>query len=226
MQFLSRINFGSLYIYPSHGSPSTRTSEAKALVFDLKKDRVTSAGRIVDQVVSQLSRVLPWSDFRECLDGTATLVPMPRHRLQQPNSVWASQSLADSIAEAGLAASSLNVIRRAKPMRQSSLSERRDRPSPRQHFDTMALELSLFQAAPARIVMVDDVISRGSTFSGAAARLKSVFPDAEITALAIARTAQLSSAPLDPIGGVIHTLGDGSRARREDGRRVVQGRLL
>jgi len=62
-----------------------------------------------------------------------------------------------------------------------------------------------------RIVLVDDVITRGATMLGAASRLAEVYPEAEIRCFAMIRTMSRSETfvrILDPCLGHIRLSGD------------------
>lgn len=61
------------------------------------------------------------------------------------------------------------------------------------------------------IVVVDDIVTRGSTFLGAAARVSEVYPRAVIRAFAVARTARLTDEIEDPCVGAITVVGDNPR---------------
>jgi len=69
---------------------------------------------------------------------------------------------------------------------------------------------------PTRLVLVDDVITKGRTILAAAIRLHEAFPNADIRAFALVRTKGLVSGvadALDPCQGIVRWAG--GDARRE-----------
>ena len=167
------------------------------------------SGPLVTLIVEQLADIVQDSPFANYFDGTATLVPIPTHGLMTRNSVWASRSLANAIVAKGLASETVCCIRRAKPIRKSAQSSAGNRPTPREHYETMEVQRAVWDHDATDIVMIDDVVTRGATFSGAAAHLHQIFPGARIRAFALART---DSVPRwkDPQVGIIHTPASGS----------------
>jgi hypothetical protein len=59
------------------------------------------------------------------------------------------------------------------------------RPSPLEHFASLGPALPV---GAGRIILVDDVVTRGSTALGAAWRLLEAMPDVEVALFALART--------------------------------------
>jgi adenine/guanine phosphoribosyltransferase-like PRPP-binding protein len=83
-----------------------------------------------------------------------------------------------------------------------------------QHYESLVAMLPVLQMH--RVVLVDDVITKGRTILAAAARLHSVLPAAEVRAFALIRTvgfAQRIERLEEPCHGVIRWAG--GDARRE-----------
>ncbi len=213
LPFLSSIVFGSYLVYPSSAT-GKEDQDAKSFILGVKQDRVTARGRLIEIAVTELKRNLPRTPLGANLfDGSAMLVPMPNHGLRTKNGVWAAASLADVMVAEGLAASVVPCIERVTPIRKAAYCPPEMRPSPREHYDTMAVQSQGLLRDVLRIVMVDDLVTRGSTFSGAAVRLREAFPQASIRAFGLARTAKMLRWR-DPIVGAIHTSADGEWAER------------
>jgi orotate phosphoribosyltransferase len=80
----------------------------------------------------------------------------------------------------------------------------------------MATEISLHVKAPDRVLLVDDVITRGATLIAAAARLREAFPDVSIQAFALARTDAMGDNFYDLCLGEITVWPDGTNIHRND----------
>ena len=212
-RFLSELSYGSFLIYPSPRAGTRAEEKAKAFILALKRDRVVDAGPLTTLIVDQLAAIVRDSPLANYFDGTATLVPMPTHGLMKRNSVWASRSLANAMVAHGLAADTVCCIRRTKPIRKSAQSSRGARPTPQEHYETMEAQRAVWDHDVTNIVMIDDVVTRGATLSGAGAHLQEAFPGARIRAFALARTDALTRWR-DPHVGTIHTPVDGSRVSR------------
>lgn len=69
---------------------------------------------------------------------------------------------------------------------------------------------------PAEIILVDDVVTKGATFAGAAARLMEIYPGVPIRGFAISRATSDFDKIQDPLAGEIEIEADGSKSRRND----------
>ena len=122
------------------------------------------------------------------------LVPVPRSRPHAPNVVWVAERLAMALVGFGLAGGIWTGLRRSVPVRKSATSLSGERPTVAAHYG------SLVAAQPPdgpngecpvtldRLLLVDDVVTKGRTLLAAAARLREVCPASEVRGFALART--------------------------------------
>jgi hypothetical protein len=173
--FPSDLDFGSFLIYPSPADTEAE-KKAKTFILDLKRNAITRDGSVIHAMVDRLVAAVPGSCLADLLDGTATLVPTPGSAPLLPKAVWCARSVCDEMVKAGLGSQILTCIERIKPIRKSAYCALHGiaRPSPRDQYDTMAVKALI--DPPENIVLVDDVITKGATFAGAAARLLEAFP--------------------------------------------------
>jgi len=160
---------------------------------------------------------------REMLTGTfaeeSVLVPVPG---SAPSSrgVWPAQRLAFALHGVGLGTSVWPGVARRFPVRKSATAPSADRPTVHQHYESFVVAprpvAPGLRYPPTRIVIVDDVITKGRTILAAAIRLHEAFPNADIRAFALVRTMGLLPDVADflqPCEGVVRWAG--GDARRE-----------
>ena len=143
----------------------------------------------------------------------AALVPVPGSA-RTSDASWPALELAVVLSEVGFSLPVWTCLRRRYAVTKSATAAGSARPSVQQHFDS-------FVAMPAitpvqRIVLIDDVVTKGRTLLAAAARLRNVLPDADIRAFALIRTqgyAHHMEHLQEPCQGVIRWAG--GDARRE-----------
>ncbi len=144
------------------------------------------------------------------------LVPVPGSRPTVAG-IWAAERLAVALHGVGLGRSVWSGLYRRFPVRKSATALNAERPTVRQHYESLALT-TLWQATgftpPHRIVLIDDVITKGRTLFAAALRLHESFPQADIRAFALVRT--LGFLPdvahsMEPCQGVVRWAGGDTR---------------
>lgn len=160
--------------------------------------------------------------FAAVLGSGVVLVPVPGSGLPCAGD-WVGERLAWCLKELELAGQVWPVLRRCRTVRKSAFAPAGARPSVLEHYESFAIE-PMLDGVPARgppgaglqLTLVDDVITRGRTLLGAAARLREAFPGARVRAFALLRTlgrGEPLCRVLDPCEGEV-------RWMREDARRL------
>ena len=209
---ITDVDFGSLLTYSPRGNTDeearSRTFKAK-LKSDgyLEKEKILMTEYIAQGIKNNLEK-LPFADF---FKANPILIPTPSSSLTKANTLWVPQRLATALVNNGLGKKVSSCLERTNPLQKSHTSSNANRPKAQEHYDTMAVQKELSE--PDEILLIDDFITRGSTFIGAANRLKDAFPNSNIRALAGIKTI---SKPenfrkiYDPCIGKINLIGEES----------------
>lgn len=212
---VSELRSGSFLVYPTRGK-TPLCKEACKVVIGIKEDRVhpQSALRYPEHAARRLRENVAGSPLEDFIPKDAILVPVPKSSIHLPDGLWPALRICEALIEERFGATIVRLIERETPVEESALAE--NRPRPLDHYRSFKLERSLLESS-GPFVLVDDVVSRGSTMLGAACRLREAFPEAKLLCFAMARTrGHVEDIPriMDPLVGRI--LWDGDKARRED----------
>lgn len=207
---LSDLEFGSYLTY----SPRGETEEAlksRRVRDNLKGDKnVGSPPQTTTRYLANiLAQRITQTPLQELLGPDVTFVPVPKSALQLSGSLWVSQRIADALVEVGLGNGAFPILERRRAVPKAAFSAPEDRPKAIDHFDTIGVHLQLEPME--RIILVDDIITRGATMLGAASRLAEAYPEAEIRGFAMVRTMSRPEAFVqieDPCLGHIRISGD------------------
>lgn len=205
----SSLPFAACYVYAPQGA-GTLSAAARLLCRRVKASDPRWLPRYVRQVMELCATGRP---FARLFAPDAWLVPVPGCVPRCAMSTAACQ-LAMALRAFGLGSEVWPGLLRRTAVPRSATALHGERPSVRQHYESFAVGVARGRL-PERIVLIDDVISRGRTLLGAAARLRSEFPHADIRAFALVRTLGFLShldRLLAPCVGVVYWRGD---ARRE-----------
>jgi hypothetical protein len=143
----------------------------------------------------------------------AVLVPVPGSA-PGSDAPWVASQLATALRDVGLSGSVWLGLRRQFAVRKSASALTGERPTVHEHYESFSVIRA--PAVIRRIVLIDDVITKGRTLLAAAARMQGQFPHTDIRAFALIRTLGLQQRVehlIEPCQGVIRWAG--GDARRE-----------
>jgi hypothetical protein len=152
--------------------------------------------------------------FQGIFARDALLVPVPGSA-HACTARWAAWQLAMAFRELGLARAVWVGLDRQFPVRKSATAPTGERPTVWQHYDSLAVS-SVPTPRPQKVVLIDDVITKGRTLLAAATRLACVLPNADVRAFALIRTLgflERVDRLFAPCEGLVHW--SGGDARRE-----------
>jgi hypothetical protein len=139
------------------------------------------------------------------------LVPIPRSKRWDGEALWPALELAIALRDVGLALPVWTGLRRHIEVRKSATAPSGWRPSVRQHYESFCV---ISPAPVRRLVLVDDIVTKGRTLLAAAARLQAEMPYADIRAFALIRTRGFLpyiDQVTDVCHGVVHWAADDAR---------------
>ena len=207
---LSDLEFGSYLTYSPRGE-TEEILKSRRLRDNLKGDKhVSSPPQTTTRyLVDILAQRITQTPLQGVLGSDVSLVPVPKSSLLLPGSLWVPQRIADALVEVGLGNGVFPILERRRFVPKAAFSAPENRPKAIDHFETIDVHLQLEPME--RIVLVDDIITRGATMLGAASRLAEAYPEAEIRAFAMVRTMSRPEAFVqieDPCLGHIRLSGD------------------
>ncbi len=147
-------------------------------------------------------------------DAKTVLIPIPGCQPHLPGIASVTEYLSAALIEAGLGERVWSGLRRTVAVPKSATAPDGERPSVHRHYESFAVAYDT--GVPRRILLVDDVVTKGRTLLAAAARLQEAFPQTPIRGFAFLRTMGLVSEVsrlLDPcVGEIRWQAGDARRA--------------
>lgn len=200
-----RVTFASCYVYSPFGSnaASERSRQLRAL---LKSSDAHFIFKYAVRVRQQVTDSSPLTGF---LCSSNVLVPIPGSARSGTGTVPVAEHLATALIEEGLGQGMWKGLQRIRAVRKSATAAPGARPTVANHYDSFAIEAADLEEVtrlPQRVVLIDDVVTKGRTLLAAATRVQEAFPDAEIRAFALLRTMGLIQGIdrlLDPCVGEI-----------------------
>jgi len=204
---LTRLEFGSLLSYTPRGS-SDEIQKARDVMLTIKSDGFIDQPPIqmshwIGSTIQKKVKSLPFASF---FDQETSLVPVPRSSLMKPDTLWVPDRIASALVEKRLGKEVVQCLVRETPVPKAAWSDSSQRPTPSRHFETIAVQGSIEDPPPQKLVLVDDIVTRGATLLGSANRLLEAFPKARVRAFAAMRTISVPSEFVnlyDPQSGTI-----------------------
>ena len=204
---LTRLEFGSLLSYTPRGS-SDEIQKARDVMLTIKSDGFIDQPPIqmshwIGSTIQKKVKSLPFASF---FDQETSLVPVPRSSLMKPDTLWVPDRIASALVEKRLGKEVVQCLVRETPVPKAAWSDSSERPTPSRHFETIAVQGSIEDPPPQKLVLVDDIVTRGATLLGSANRLLEAFPKARVRAFAAMRTISVPSEFVnlyDPQSGTI-----------------------
>lgn len=203
--FPSRLAFASLLQYAPRGQsgPSVLSRE---VTYKVKQDGYVGRFRIIDFAAERLAQeIAPYPLLADYFNPSATLVPVPRSSpLVNPAALWPPLRICQAIHARGLAADIMPCLQRTHSVQKSATAPAGGRPGPPEHYGSVRV-VPMVRPAPQAITLVDDVITRGSSFVGLVPLLQDAFPGIAIRCFALVRTISGGEIDriLDPVEGII-----------------------
>ncbi len=184
---ISNIEFGSLLTYSPRGNTEEQ-ARSRTFMAKLKSDGYLEEKQILmtEYIAQGIKNNLEKLPFAHFFKANPILIPTPSSSLTKANTLWVPERLATALVNNGLGMKVSSCLERTKPLRKSHTSSSASRPKAHEHYDTMAVQKELLE--PEEILLIDDFITRGSTFIGAANKLRDAFPNANIHAFAGIKT--------------------------------------
>lgn len=204
------IAYASCYVYSPAGTGAV-CERSRLLRTLLKADDASFMLKYACRVRQQAENSPQLAGF---FGATDVLVPVPGSTPYTEGGSWTAEHLANALLNVGLGGATWSGLRRLRPVRKSATAAPGDRPTVSVHYESFVLEAP--PIVPNRIVLIDDVVTKGRTLLAAASRVHEAFPGSQIRAFALLRTMGLIPGVqrlLDPCTGEIRwKAGDAHRS--------------
>ena len=208
---LSEVAFGALLQYSPRGLSEVSVRSRK-WCYAVKNDEPGQIRRAVERMAS--SRSAQGAGLLELFGRDVVLVPAPRSAPLRAGALWPAQRICEELVRFGLGAEIIACVRRARAVQKSAFVQSGERPTPEVHLRSMELDAGLVTSR--RFVVVDDVVTKGSTLLAVASLLRSKHPDVEVAAFAMVRAMGLVpevDSILSPCVGTIRLTAGGTAWR-------------
>jgi len=201
----SSLEFGAFLVYPPNPVDAC-WRDVKNFILGLKQDRVRGDLSSSQYVARRMREELEEHELLALFED-ALLVPVPKSAPLTAGALWASDRIAKAMCHAGFGRDVAPLVERVRPVATSHLSAGSERAWPDQHRDSVTVGRDLPVGFAGRLVLVDDVVTRGSTLLSCALALLETYPQAEVTGFAVARTVkggdELPESTVQPVLGTI-----------------------
>lgn len=211
------LEFTSLFSYtsrPESADPNILQymRNTKTWTAWLKQDRMVYRSGSEDEGSLPMTRYIAETlydninekSFLNVFDQYTVLIPVPRSNPLPPGGLWVPKRIAEEMVDKGIGGEVMLSLKRVKTVNRSSQSIPSQRPLPSEHYESLLVEKSLTMSN--KVVLIDDVITRGATLIAAANKLIDTYPKIQILSFAAIRTISNSSEFsrwFDPVRGTV-----------------------
>ena len=179
---IRRVAFASCFVYSPAGT-GVVSERSRALRELLKAGEARSLFLYANHVRREVAANAALAEF---LRPNSVLVPVPGRAPCVPDERSLAERLATALIRNGLGQRVWLGLKRVHRVRKSATAPPGLRPTVEDHYQSFGIEPGV--TPPARIVLVDDVVTKGRTLLAAAICLREAFPFSEIRAFALMRT--------------------------------------
>ena len=197
---IQAVAYASCYVYSPTGSGAVceRSRLLRALL------KAADAGFMLKYAVRVRQQATDSPLLADFFGATDVLVPVPGSAPSLTGRSWVAKRLAVALVNEGLGGAAWPGLRRVRAVRKSATAAPGERPTVNLHYESFFVDRPA--VSPERIVLIDDVVTKGRTLLAAATRVHEAFPCAQIRAFALVRTMGLVAdiqQLLDPCKGEI-----------------------
>ena len=145
------------------------------------------------------------STFLRFFDPEGTLIPVPPSSpARTADTLWPGLGIAESLLAQGLGGQVSKLLARSTPVAKAHEQPADNRPKFEELVDSLEWRGDL-GIDIARVILVDDVVTRGTTFLSAREAITRIQPSLDVVGFAAIRTMSFEPVthPLDPVTGTI-----------------------
>lgn len=198
---MTSVAFASLLAYTPYSRDAeghgTKPREAKGMV---KGARPAAMRRVALRCEERVD-----TDFRGFFRRDCTLVPVPPSSPPRAHdTLWPGLAIAEALLAKGLGREVRKLLVRSRPVPRAHRQTAENRPKFRELVNSLEWQGDLGSDL-GRIILVDDVVTRGTTFLSAQAVIHKAHPWLDVVGFAAARTMsfEIITEPLAPVMGTI-----------------------
>lgn len=170
-----------MLVYSPNGQ-SEESKKSRSVCYRLKQGDTAHVTRAVTLLKDLVAR----GELSGFFGPDVGLVPAPRSAPPVEGGLWPAELFARRFVEAGLGKDVYRYLIRRQAVPKSAYAAPGERPTPQLHYDTIDARGELI--APTRLLVVDDVITRGRTLLACVRRLQEALPACEVRCFAMVRT--------------------------------------
>lgn len=183
---IGAVPYASIYVYSPQGQGIV-SERSRLMLALLKADNV----KFIPKYAARVRQQAESSTLQEFFSNAECLMPVPRSAPQPMGVLSVTEHLAGALVREGIGQRVLPILKRKWAVPKSATAPVGKRPTVKRHYESLVVELCGVEACaqlPERIMLVDDVITKGRTLLAAATRVREVFPGVAISAFALVRT--------------------------------------